>query len=343
MGKKLRRRATMQDIAEISGTSLKTVSRVLNNVSTVDPILVAKVQSAAKKVGYTPNLNAASLSRKSGRTLSIGILLEDISNPFSAALHGAYENYARNHNYIVLAASLKEDPLYERELVNAFISRRVDGLIIAPSNTDHSYLEIEQKTGIHFGFIDRPASNFSVDTVLSTNSESSKFAVEHLLEHGHRDIAFIGEPSTYTGKERYLGYQSALKAAKLPLNKNYILTVREATADTLIEFRNMLLSSNPPTAIYSAKNSSTLSAIRILKELNLENEIALIGFDDFPGADLFSPAVSVLMQDVAQLGLRSAELLFSRIEGHTGPTVVERVPTKFIPRGSGEIRPQERI
>jgi len=339
MEKKIRPRATLLDIAELSGISLKTVSRVLNKVATVDPKLVAKVQEAAKKVGYTPNMNAASLRGKSGKTLSIGILLEDISNPFSAALHRTYEIYARKHNYIILAASLEEDPLFERELVNAFISRRVDGLIIAPSNTDHSYLEIEQKTGIHFGFIDRPASNFLVDTVLSTNRESSVFAVEHLMNHGHRNIAFIHDSLTYTGKERFSGYKTALKKAGIPLNKDYVLTDNGTGTDTLIELKNMLLSHNPPTAIYSARNSSTVLAVRTLKELNLENKIALIGFDDVPGGDLFSPAVSVLMQDVTQLGLRSAQLLFSRIEGHTGPAVIERIPTKFIARGSGEIRP----
>ena len=159
------------------------------------------------------------------------------------------------------------------------------------------------------------------------------------MNHGHRSIAFIHDSLTYTGRERFSGYKTALKKAGIPLNKDYVLADNGTGTDTLIELKNMLLSHNPPTAIYSARNSSTVLAVRTLKELNLENKIALIGFDDVPGGDLFSPAVSVLMQDVTQLGLRSAQLLFSRIEGHTGPAVIERIPTKFIARGSGEIRP----
>ena len=98
------------------GSGIKTVSRVFNDVPTVDPVLAERVRNAATKLGYRPNLTAASLRRSGGRTDTIGLLLEDVSNPYSAALHRAVEDYARARGVLVLAASLDEDPAREREL-----------------------------------------------------------------------------------------------------------------------------------------------------------------------------------------------------------------------------------
>jgi len=330
----------MREVAALSGTSLKTVSRVFNSVSTVDPKLVAKVEKAAKKLNYTPNMTAGSLRRTDGKTNTIAILFEDISNPFSASLHRAYEDIARERGYVVFAGSLDEDPAHEHELVKLFISRRVDGLVIAPSASDHSYLKPEQKAGVHFGFVDRPPVNFAADTVLSTNREGSKEAVAHLIAYGHKRIAFIGDDSKiYTAKERFKGYESAMKKAGLTINKKHLFAGDQSEDALLRSLKEAFQSPNPPTAIFTGQNVLTLLAIRALKELKLSNKVALIGYDDIPAGDLLSPAISLVRQDVAEMGRRSAELLFRRIDGYTGPVVEEIVPTTFTPRGSGEIRP----
>ena len=111
-------RPTMREVATLSGTSLKTVSRVFNSVPTVDPILKDQVLKAAKKLNYVPNMTAGSLRRTNGKTNTIGVLLEDISNPFSAALYRIYEDYAAEHGYMIFAGSLDEDPNREIELVH---------------------------------------------------------------------------------------------------------------------------------------------------------------------------------------------------------------------------------
>ncbi len=330
----------MREVAALSGTSLKTVSRVFNSVSTVDPKLVAKVEKAAKKLNYTPNMTAGSLRRTDGKTNTIAVLFEDISNPFSAALHRAYEDIARERGYVVFAASLDEDPTHEHELVKLFTARRVDGLVIAPSTSDHSYLKPEQNAGVRFGFIDRPPVNFSADTVLSNNREGSKTAVDHLIAYGHKRIAFIGDDSKiYTAKERFKGYEMAMKKAGLTINKQHLFAGNQSEDALLRSLKEALQSTNAPTAIFTGQNVLTLLAIRALKELKLSNKVALIGYDDIPAGDLLSPAISLVRQDVAEMGRRSAELLFRRIDGYTGPVVEEIVPTTFTPRGSGEIRP----
>lgn len=331
-------RPTMREVAALSGTSLKTVSRVFNSVPTVDPVLTEKVLKAAKKLNYTPNMTAGSLRRTNGKTNTIGILLEDISNPFSAALYRIYEDFAAKNGYIILAGSLDEEPERELELVNLFISRRVDGLLIAPSGKNHSYLKSEVAKGMHFGFIDRPPVNFEADTVLSTNREGSFEAVKHLISFGHKRILFLGDnPAIYTAQERYEGYAKALKQAKFGINKSHVLRGLENEEAAIEEVRRVLRSSDAPTAIYATQNLLTWVAMKALRAEGLEEKIALVGFDDLPGAELLRPAVTLVKQDLAEMGRRSIEMLFARINGEISKVHTEIVPTALIPMGSGEI------
>ena len=332
-------RPTMREVAALSGTSLKTVSRVFNSVPTVDPVLTEKVLKAAKKLNYTPNMTAGSLRRTNGKTNTIGILLEDISNPFSASLYRIYEDYAAENGYIILAGSLDEQPERELELVNLFISRRVDGLLIAPSGNNHAYLKNEVTKGMHFGFIDRPPVNFEADTVLSTNREGSFEAVKHLISFGHKRILFLGDdPAIYTAQERYEGYAKALKQAKITIDKKHVLRGLASEEEAIAEVRKVLRNENAPTAIYATQNLLTWVAMKALRAENLEEKVALVGFDELPGAELLRPAVTLVKQNLAEMGRRSIEMLFNRINGDTGKYQTEVLQTTLIPMGSGEIK-----
>ncbi len=332
-------RPTMREVAALSGTSLKTVSRVFNSVPTVDPVLTEKVLKAAKKLNYTPNMTAGALRRTNGKTNTIGILLEDISNPFSASLYRIYEDYAEKNGYIILAGSLDEEPEREHELVNLFISRRVDGLLIAPSGNDHAYLKSEVAKGMHFGFVDRPPVNFEADAVLSTNRQGSLEAVNHLISFGHKRILFLGDdPAIYTAQERYEGYAKALKGAKIQVNKSLVLRGLENEELAIAEVRKVLRSQEAPTAIFATQNLLTWVAMKALRAENLEEKIALVGFDDLPGAELLRPAVTLVKQNLAEMGRRSIEMLFARINGDTSKFHTEIIETTLTPMGSGEIK-----
>ncbi len=332
-------RPTMREVAALSGTSLKTVSRVFNSVPTVDPVLTEKVRKVAKKLNYTPNMTAGALRRTNGKTNTIGILLEDISNPFSASLYRIYEDYAEKNGYIILAGSLDEEPEREHELVNLFISRRVDGLLIAPSGNDHAYLKSEVAKGMHFGFVDRPPVNFEADAVLSTNRQGSLEAVNHLISFGHKRILFLGDdPAIYTAQERYEGYAKALKGAKIQVNKSLVLRGLENEELAIAEVRKVLRSQEAPTAIFATQNLLTWVAMKALRAENLEEKIALVGFDDLPGAELLRPAVTLVKQNLAEMGRRSIEMLFARINGDTSKFHTEIIETTLTPMGSGEIK-----
>ena len=206
----------MHDVAALAKVSLKTVSRVVNQEPGVSPDLVLRVNQAAAQLDYRPNLAASSLRRTDGRTATIGLLLEDVGNPFSSAVHRAIENAARARGVAVFASSLDEDPEREHQLIRAFVSRRVDGLVIVPAAVDHSYLVNERRAGLALVFIDRPPSFLDADTVLAANGEGARDGVRHLLEQGHRRVAFLGDMrSISTARERFAGYRDALRDASI--------------------------------------------------------------------------------------------------------------------------------
>jgi len=177
-----RGRATMKQVAALAGVSLKTVSRVVNGEPFVSPEVISRVQDAAQRLNYRPNLTASSLRRADGRTRTVGLLLENVANPFSAALHRAIEDVARERGVVVLAGSVDEDPVRERELVTAFSNRRVDGLIVVPSGGDQSYLAAERSAGTALVFVDRPPQFLDADVVLVANRAGAEAATTHLIE-----------------------------------------------------------------------------------------------------------------------------------------------------------------
>ena len=328
----------MRDVAALAGVSFKTVSRVVNGVSTVDPALVARVREASAKLGYRPNLTASSLRRSDGRTATIGMLVEDAGNPFSASLMRTVENTARQRQVLVLFGSLDEDAARERELARALIDRRVDGLIIVPAGRDHGYLLKERDAGTCLVFVDRESRHLDADAVVSDNRGGAIFGVSHLLAGGHRRIAYLSDRlSIPTAAERFDGYLHTLELARIEVDDRLVWHEAGSEQEAIAAVMHMLDLPDPPTALFTGQNLVTVGASRALRTLGLQDKVAMVGFDDFPLADLLRPGVSVIAQDTAALGKIAAETLFRRIDGDNSPTRKHVVPTRLIARGSGEI------
>ena len=161
-------RPTMREVAKLAGVSIKTVSRVINEEPAVSEELRSKVLTAAAQLGYRPNFTASTLRRSAGGTRTLGLLLKDVANPFSASLLRAIEDRARARGYAVISASVDEDDERERELSQAFLSRQVDGLIIVPTAGNHGYLAREVERGTPIVFVDRAPAGIDADTVIPT-------------------------------------------------------------------------------------------------------------------------------------------------------------------------------
>lgn len=334
-------RPTMREVARLAGVSIKTVSRVINDEPAVSEQLRSKVLTAAAQLGYRPNFTASTLRRSAGGTRTLGLLLKDVANPFSAALLRAIEDRARLDGYAVISASVDEDDERERELSQAFLSRQVDGLIIVPTAGNHGYLAREVERGTPIVFVDRAPAGIDADTVSSDNFEGARDAVRHLIGLGHRAVAFLGDYTTIsTASERLQGYREALAEAGLVADASLIVTDMHSDVVAEQAVRSLLLSRQPPTALFTAQNLITIGAVRALRGLDMQHRVALFGFDDFLLSDLLDPPVAVVEQDVYRMGQTAAGLLFDRKEGlRTGPGEHIRLPTKLILRASGEVRP----
>jgi len=330
----------MLDVAALAGVALKTVSRVVNSEPGVSPELEARVRRAIDQLNYRRDANAATLRRLGRKTQTIGLVLEDVSNPFSSELHRAVEDAARERGVLVFAGSCDEDPDRERELIGSFRDRRVDGIIVVPASHDHTYLHEERRTGTALVFVDRPASHLDADSVVSDNVGGAVHGVEHLLAHGHRRIGFLGDLlSISTAEERLRGYTRALEGAGVRADESVIRTELRDPDAAAWAIEELLALRDPPTAFFTGQNLLTIGGVRALHENGREREIALVGFDDISLADMLTPAVSVVAQNPQAIGRAAADQLFRRLDGDTSPAVHQIIPVTLIARGSGEIRP----
>jgi LacI family transcriptional regulator len=330
----------MLDVAALAGVALATVSRVVNGKTGVSPEMEARVQAAIERLDYRRNVNASSLRRSDRKTATIGLVLEDVANPFMSALHRAVEDCARERGMLVFAGSCDEDSRREQELINTLRARRVEGIIVVPAGTDHSYLLPAFRLGTAMVFADRRPGFLDADSVTSDDLGGAQAAVAHLAARGHRRIAYIGASLTIeTARHRLQGYTDAMLHLGVAPEPSHVCPglVTEEEAEQVVA--EMFRASNPPTAILSGQNYFTVGAIKALRALGLQHKVALIGFDDFPLAALLEPAVSVVAHDPGELGRTAAELLFRRLDGDTSPTQQIVSPFALVPRGSGEIPP----
>jgi LacI family transcriptional regulator len=334
------RRPTMKEVATLAGVSLATVSRVVNGDGKVRPDLVRRVNEAVTLLGYRRDLTATNLRRADRASASIGLVFDDVANPFHAALLRGVETVARTRGVLPLVGSSDEDPVRERELAEAFLARRVDGLIVVPAGPDHSYLRAERDAGVALVFVDRPPAFIDADCVLSDNAGGASAATVHLIERGHRRIGFLGDRTQiFTAVERLRGYREALTEHGIQYDASLVRMDLHDSAAASAAAGDLLGADEPPTALFSAQNLITIGTVQRLRALDLHRRIAVVGFDDLTLADAVEPGLTVVAQDAHELGRLTAELLFARLDGEDGPTRRVEVPTTLIERGSGELVP----
>jgi DNA-binding LacI/PurR family transcriptional regulator len=326
----------MRDVAASAGVSLMTVSRVVNGEPGVRPDTWARVERTIRRLGYQRNDTARQLRRKGRPTQTVGVLVDDLANPFFAAMTRAVEDAARLRHYVVLIGSSNDSLRREREVVAAFCARQVDGLIVVPVAGNHRFLRQQLSLGTKVVCADRPADDLHVDTVLVDNRAAARKAVRHLLDQGHRRIGYLGDrEDIWSVRERYAGYCAAYGDAGLVADPALIrhgLRSRRMAAHAAAD---LVALPDPPSALFTSNNVTTLGAIDGMH--GREGRVALVGFDDFALADKLSPPVSVMAQDPVATGATAAQLLFARIDGDTSPPREVLLLTRLVARGSGEI------
>lgn len=301
--------ATMRDVAERAGVSTKTVSRVVNDDRYVSADVRQRVEQAIAELHYVPNMLAVTF--RTGRDAAIGVAVPGVADPFFASIIDAVEHEASRRGVAVIVTSVGWEPTHEQQSIEAVLHRRVAGMIICPVGPDMSFLRPWQAR-TPLVFVDRVPGRLAADAVVQDDVGGGAEATAHLISHGHRRIAFCGD-DVVTGRLRLQGCRRALAQAELPHPDDlaHLGAVDAATITAALE--RMLDAPEPPTAVFSSNARCTVSVVTALQTLGRE-DVAVIGFGDFPTATALKPAVTVVDQDGEAMGRFAAERLFARID-----------------------------
>jgi LacI family transcriptional regulator len=333
-------RPTMRDVAALAGVAIKTVSRVINDEPGVSEITRGNVLDAAQRLDYQLDMAARSLRRADRRTLSIGLLLPSVANPFYGQIHRALADVLATHGIAVFAASLDDDAAREEALVTAFLRRRVDGLVLTPIAKSQGYLMPEHSRDLPMVFIDREPIGVDADAVVSDNAVGAAKAAAHLVSQGHTKLAYLsGRTDIQTAREWRRGFIDELGRAGISTDTVPFMEGLRGEESARTAARELLTGDEPPTAIFSAQNLVTFGVVRALKELGLNRTVALVGFGDFTISDMLDPGMTVVAQHPERIGRVAAERILDRIGGDRQEPRTYIVPCELILRGSGEVPP----
>jgi LacI family transcriptional regulator len=301
----------MRQVAAVAGVSAKTVSRVLRNDRYVSEEVRLRVERAVAELQYVPNTLARTF--RSGSDNAIGVAVPDISDPFFAALTHGVETVARARGSAVIVTSLGDDDAGERPGLEALLGRRLAGLIATPISRDQSYLN-PWLSRTPVVFVDRPPRGIKADSVIEDDVAGAREATVHLLGHGHRRVAFIGDSlGIATTARRLKGYQEALVGEGIAPEPG-LVALEADTGRASGELTVQLLESvNPPTAIFSSNARCSLGIVPALQTID-RSDVGLISFGDFPLAASLRPPLTVVDQDPARVGQVAATRLFERID-----------------------------
>lgn len=328
------RKPTMIDVARLAGVGSMTVSRVLNGSANVSEEAAQRVHKAIAQLNYKPNELARAL--RGQRSRSIGFILPYLYDPFFAMCAHAVTTAARQHGYSVAMTTSNEDTEIEYAEASQMMQRNIEGLILIPANRGQSRVNRALLGKTPMVAFDRPLADAAFDTVLVQNQSGARRMVQHLLEHGHTAITFMGlSRNLFTINARYQGYRRAMMDAGLKTDAFFECDTPEATLEAIEE---RLRSKTPPTAYFTSNTLATRYVFAALLQLgvHIPSDAALAGFDDFDLADLTAPPLTVVRQPAQEMGRVAACQLFERLERGETPQTGNRIvlPVELVLRRS---------
>jgi LacI family transcriptional regulator len=322
------------DVANAAGVSLRTASRVLNDDPRVASVTRQRVREAMADLRFQPDAMARSL--RAGTDTAIGFVVESIADPFFAEVIDAVEREMSGHGRSVLVTSTRRDPAWERDVIGRMLQRRIAGLLLCPTGGDHSWLDPGRVPVV---LVDRPAPGLAADLVEIGDYRAAFGAVEHLIAHGHRRIAYLGDtPAIPTSAARLRGYRDAVARSGAEADERLVNWNCATSQDAAGAVTALLSVAPPPTAILSATTRASLGVVPAMHAAG-RTDVALVAFGDFPMAAALRPAVTVVDHPGPEIGRVAAARLLARLGQPDLPVERIQVPARLIERGSGELRP----
>lgn len=305
---------TMAEVAREAGVSTSTVSHVLNGTRRVLPNTEASVRAAIARTGYIHDTVARSLA--TGGTRTVGVAMSAISNPYFGGVLQAIERALSRAGYSLLLVDTHDDSLIERTTVESLLGRRVDAVILAPSDDPSQSLELASRAKVPVVLIDR-LLDVQLDQVGSHNVEPTAQLVDHMSGHGHQRIALIaGRRGLTTTEERIAGYRRGLRRQGLRFDRGLLVGGDSTDVAAEAAMAHLLDLEDQPSAVIVGNNLMTVGAMRALRAAGVQipRDLALAAFDDFVWADLFHPRLTTMAQPTTEMGERAVALLLARLE-----------------------------
>ena len=334
------KRVTLRDIASLTGFSINTVSRALNNKEEVNTDTRTKILAAAAQFGYRPNRLAKGL--RSNKTGTIGIVVTDVANPFFSALVKGIARAAREFDYSIILQDSDEDYAGEEEAIQVLLAEQVDGILITPVQSEQETIERLAKAHFPFVLVGRYFHDLDTNYVVPDDYQGGFIATDHLLKQGHRRIAMVNGPlHISSARERFQGFSDALAKYDIPVDKSLVSTGALTVEEGLDLARCILKRVPRPSAIVCYSDFVAFGVMQAIREIGLSipEDIAVVGFDDVRMASCLQVPLTTIQSPKEELGRQAMQLLVHRLEKdhHDGETDQRKLDVTLIPRESSNI------
>ena len=333
-----RARATITDVASEAGVHPSTVSRVLNGHpgTTMRPATRERVLSAVDRLGYRPSALAVSLRLQ--RTLTLGMLVPDITNPFFSSIIKGAEGAARQRGYNLILCNSEDEAELEATYLRVLRERQVDGLLIASSQmADDTIAELRDQA-FPFVLLNRSTRSAEDLAVVVDNHGAAVKVVAHLAALGHRRVGHIAGPqNTTTGVDRLEGYRAGVLAYGLADEPELVVEADAFTEGAGHRALGIMLSGPArPTAVFAANDLIAIGMLQRLRATGarVPDDLSIVGFNDIPLAGLLEPALTTVRVPQLEMGLAGAHLLIDRLEGQPIEHVRLTLPSELVIRTS---------
>lgn len=333
------RRTDIRTVAAAAKVSVATVSRVINNIPNVDPVLAKRVWDATRKLGYIPNNQARALV--SGRSKLFGVIISDITNPFFPELIQGFEDEAVAAGYETLIGSTNYDLRSMEICVQRMLERKVDGVAVMTFGIEEPLLERLASKKIPMVFIDVAPAKKGFSAIRIDYENGIYEAVQHLAVLGHRQIGFISGPrGLHSANEREKAFRSALKLIGLGLPDEYIYVGDYTTEGGSSGAEHLLTLHKPPTAIVCSNDMTAIGAMHAAARLDLRipDDVSLIGFDDIGIARYMLPPLTTVRMSGREIAVNAVRTLIASLKDDpAAKAAYEVVATRLIVRQSTSI------
>ncbi len=298
--------------------SHSTVSRALRNSPLIPEITRERIQQIAEQHGFSASAVARSLATR--RTMTIGVVVTSIADPFNAEIVGGIEEVANRAGYSVVLATSQADPEREMAVVRSFSERRMDGILVASSRVGALYRDRLASLRVPLVLINNQGRGSSLPSVTIDNRHGAELATKHLVKCGHTRIAYLGDSlGLQSDKDRKAGYRTALKRAGLAVRPELVVHGDGKLSGARAAAAELLEQVNPPTAIFCYNDMSALGVLAEAEArgLQIPNDLSVCGFDDLLFTPFLKPALTTVHQPKTEIGQRATELLFQLLRGGT--------------------------